>query len=494
MSKEGQKELEFVGHILDNVHGFIPYTAAEKRIMDTPLFKRLQSIKQLSVVNWVFPGSEHTRFIHSLGVMHIADKMAISLGLTNDERRLLRLAGLLHDIGHYPLSHVCEAPYKKPMTLEELPDKEFCRNINEKKRDDIASVSIKAKTTFMEKRGGLHHEAVGALIIQNNQELRKIIVEECDNENAPDVIADIIIGNVERPQVDPLLVQIIHSELDADGIDYLMRDATFSGTSFGSFEIDQLIRCLDKVEQNGKRILCIKPKGIAAADQYLINKFFSYSQVVFNKHIVISEWIAECVVDWMRQHHAVFPTGPDLEKWVKSKGTKKEYLNFTDNMFWSALDQILNDQLSDLVPHYIKLFCEYLLHHNEPRFVEKSEVRFITDNSEDAQKLLGEADILKEDSLLDQRITIMSSRAMTSQVPVEKFQEALKALKRDGAYDDASADTSVPDPELSRLMECIAVKNSEEDIHLLCDDPRSLMRMMYASTLVMLRSYEFPQD
>ena len=105
-----EEKIEFEGQILDNVHGFIPYTDAEHKIMETLLFKRLQSIKQLSVVNWVFPGSEHTRFIHSLGVMHIADKMAQSLGLEISERKILRLAGLLHDIGHYPLSHVCESP------------------------------------------------------------------------------------------------------------------------------------------------------------------------------------------------------------------------------------------------------------------------------------------------------------------------------------------------------------------------------------------------
>ena len=109
------EQIEFCSEILDNVHGFIPYTQAEKKIMDTLLFKRLQSIKQLSVVNWVFPGSEHTRFIHSLGVMHIADKIATRLNLTTKERKILRFAGLLHDIGHYPLSHVCELPYKKSL-------------------------------------------------------------------------------------------------------------------------------------------------------------------------------------------------------------------------------------------------------------------------------------------------------------------------------------------------------------------------------------------
>ena len=106
------EHIQFCGRVLDNVHGFINYTRAEERIMDTLLFKRLQSIKQLSIVNWVFPGSEHTRYIHSLGVMYIADKIAQRLELSTDKRKLVRLAGLLHDIGHYPLSHVCELPYK----------------------------------------------------------------------------------------------------------------------------------------------------------------------------------------------------------------------------------------------------------------------------------------------------------------------------------------------------------------------------------------------
>ncbi len=484
-----ENKIQFVGQILDNVHGFIPYTEAEKKIMQTQLFKRLQSIKQLSVVNWVFPGSEHTRFIHSLGVMHIADKMAVSLGLDDNQRRILRLAGLLHDIGHYPLSHVCEAPYRKPMTLEELPSREFCRNINQTMRDKIDSFSIEPKTTLMSKSIGRHHEAIGALIVCNNEEIRKIIIDECGYDHAPDVIADIIIGNVERPQVDPLLVQIIHSELDADGIDYLMRDATFSGTSFGSCEIDQLIRCLDIGECDGKKILCIQPKGIAAADQYLINKFFSYSQVVFNKHIAISEWMAECVIAWMQKHHAVFPSGSELEKWAKHG--EDEYLNFTDNMFWSALSQILTDKLSDLVPHYIKVFCEYLLHHNEPKC--ESEVRFIANNTEDARKMLKEADIVTDDNLLDQRITILNNRCMTKQVPYSIFCEELEKKKEEAGTEE-SLDEGIPDPKLSRLMECISVKEDDGSIHLLCDDSRSLMQRMYDSTLVILRGYRFPQD
>ena len=486
-----EEKIEFVGQVLDNVHGFIPYTAAEKKIIETQLFKRLQSIKQLSVVNWVFPGSEHTRFIHSLGVMHIADKMAISLGLSVKERKILRLAGLLHDIGHYPLSHVCETPYRRPMILEELPDDKFCYHLNQQVREKINSFSIEPKTILMSKSTGYHHEAIGALVVRSNEEIRKIIVEECGDEYAPDIIADIITGNVERDETDPLLVQIIHSELDADGIDYLMRDATFSGTSFGNFEIEQLIRCLTYGEEAGKRILCITSNGIAAADQYLINKFFSYSQVVFNKHIVISEWMAECVIDWMQKHHAVFPAGARLEEWIKKEPSK--YLNFTDNMLWSALQQILEDQLHDLVPHYIKVFCKNLLLHSELTFVQGGEVRFIEAKTEKAREILKKSDVYSKDELLDKRITILNERCMTKQVPLDVFvSELSKTNKQENEYEPSTDD--INSAKLSRLMECISVKENNGNMHLLCDDNRSLMRTMYNLTLVVMRSYEFPTN
>ena len=483
------RDIVFVGQILDNVHGFIPFTETEKKIMNTQLFKRLQSIKQLSVVNWIFPGSEHTRFIHSLGVMHLADKIAISLNLSLEERRTLRLAGLLHDIGHYPLSHVCEAPYKKPMFLEDLSDSDLCKNINSNVCGEINTFSVGGKTTLMSKSDGRHHEVIGSLIVRNNPEIRQLVIDECQNEHAPEIISDIIIGNVERAETDPLLVQIIHSELDADGIDYLMRDSTFSGTSFGSFEIDQLIRCLSVGYVGDKRILCITPKGIAAADQYLINKFFAYSQIVFNRHIVISEWMAECVIDWMQKNNYLFPNGSALEHWVKH--SNQDFLYFTDNMFWTSLDRIKQDK-SYITPHYVKVLCKHLLDHDEPIFIRDSEIKFITNDDEEAKDLLQKADIFKDIQLHDHRITLLSTRRMTKQLPLKEFRAKLAQNNAHGT--DAKISTQGPDPELSRLMECICVKEADGSLHLLCDDPRSLMRTMYNSTLVFLRSYEFPNE
>ena len=204
------RNMEFVGRVLDNVHGFIYYTRAEERIMNTLLFKRLQSIKQLSIVNWVFPGSEHTRYIHSLGVMYIADKMAMHLSLSDEERKIVRLAGLLHDIGHYPLSHVCEFPYKK--NLESFPDDNFCTQINQKILSQIEVLGEEENSQYMEQSMGCHHEKIGAHIVCNNEEIRKIIIDECGSD-APDIIADMITGNIERKDTDPLLVQMCTQNL-----------------------------------------------------------------------------------------------------------------------------------------------------------------------------------------------------------------------------------------------------------------------------------------
>lgn len=483
-------EIEFVGRVLDNVHGFIYYTSAEEKIMNTLLFKRLQSIKQLSIVNWVFPGSEHTRYIHSLGVMYIADKIAMRLELSMEERKIVRLAGLLHDIGHYPLSHVCEFPYKK--NLESFPDDSFCRQINKKVLNQIDTLGEEENSQYMEQSMGCHHEKIGAHIVCNNEEIHEIIVEEC-GPKAPDIIADMITGNIERKDTDSLLVQILHSELDADGIDYLMRDAMFSGTSFGAFELDQLIGCMEVGEYEGKKILCINSKGIAAADQYLLNKFFSYSQVVFNKHIGITEWMAEQIVNWMQKNSAFFPDKKELEKLVKSSEPLKKYVGFTDNFFWSSLQNILDNPLKNTEPKIIKFFSEKLLNHSELQYEPKSEVKIISNDVNEIKNTLFNSETYKRLANYSTKIALFSERKMSKQIREEKYEEILKTLTEKG-NENPEAEDSVTKEDLAflkarRYMECITVKENGK-LRLLCDDNRSLMRTLYDVRLVLLRVFD----
>ena len=487
--EEGTLEKEFVGRVLDNVHGFIYYTAAEERIMQTALFKRLQSIKQLSIVNWIFPGSEHTRYIHSLGVMYVADKIALRLDLSYKERKMVRMAGLLHDIGHYPLSHVCETPYKKGFDI--YLDEEFCKNINKKVKWDIDTLEDNPKSQYMEQSTGYHHEKIGANIICYNSEIKDIIEAEC-GKDAPDIIADMIIGNTERKNMNPLLVQILHSELDADGIDYLMRDAMFSGTSFGAFELDQLIGCMEVGEYEGNKILCINPKGIAAADQYLINKFFSYSQVVFNKHISVTEWMAEQIVNWMQKNNAFFPSCRVLEQWTKNEEKSEKYISFTDNFFWASLQNILDNPLRDTEPKFIKYFCKQLLNHSDLNYEGNSEVKIVSNNLEEIKKALQESNTYERLENYQSNIALFSMRPMSKQSPQKEFDAALDKLitYANKHPEDVGATTleDLPALRARRFMECITVKEGLE-LHLLCDDSRSLMRTLYNEKLAILRVF-----
>jgi hypothetical protein len=485
---EDTQDIDFSGRVLDNVHGFIYYTKTEERIMNTLLFKRLQSIKQLSIVNWVFPGSEHTRYIHSLGVMYIADKMALQLGLTPEKRRIVRLAGLLHDIGHYPLSHVCEYPYKE--SLEDFPDSKYCQSINKKVKSDIDGLKEKSSYIYMKKSNGCHHEQIGADIVCNNREIKDIIVNEC-GESAPEIIADMITGNVER--TDPLLVQILHSELDADGIDYLMRDAMFSGTSFGAFELDQLIGCMCIGKYKDKDILCISPKGIAAADQYLVNKFFSYSQVVFNKHISVTEWMAEQIVNWMQRNNAYFPRSAKLKKLVTNPNTDDAYIGFTDNFFWASLQNLLDNPLSDTEPSFIKYFCRQLLHHSELTYEDNSEVKIVSTNMEDIRKELQKSNYYKRLDGWEDRIGILSTRSISKQIRQRDFDKMLQDKIEEDSQRPNDPDIVTEEDSLMlrarRLMECICVKDDDE-LHLLCDDKRSMMQTMYNLKLAIFRTYK----
>ena len=481
--------IKFTDKILDNVHGFIEYTDAEKAVMDTLLFKRLQSIKQLSIANWIFPGSEHTRYIHSLGVMHIADKMAKQLELPDEDRKIIRMAGLLHDIGHYPLSHVCETPYKKGM--ENYQEDSVCQAVNSDIKRYIEKFSLPVEKEFMVEAIEGHHESVGAAIIRTDAQIKKIITEEC-GEASIDIICDMITGNVKRQDTNPLWVQILHSEIDADGIDYMMRDAAFAGTGFGSFEMNQLIRCLERRVYDGKEILCVNEKGIAAADQYLINKFFSYSQVVFNKHISNLEWMAEIIVDWMLKQNDLFPTKENLlKRWINAKGNFDNYLSFTDNFFWKALDEIKTSPTKYYAPEYIVELSKKLLNHEELPFIEDSEIRIISKNSDEIKRRLYESVIYKEYINSNDKVVLCSKRPMTKHVPYGKFIKSIEENITEELQDDK--EQYIKDRVLSRYMEGICVCNSRDGkIHLLCDDDKSLMKQLYGTNLVIFRAFQFP--
>jgi HD superfamily phosphohydrolase len=214
--------------VRDPIYGFISFNDWEKRIINHPALQRLRRIKQLALTEMVYPGVTHTRFEHSLGVMHFAtmmydsivknnlnllkDRLSYNDAGLNTDRQLIRLAALLHDVGHSPLSHASQAlmptnPHKKrPFKHEEYTTAIIMDLLKETIEDHPIN-----KTNYR-----IEAEEVAALI-----------------EGNPEILGDRLFWRV-----------LISSQLDADRGDYLLRDSYHAGVKYGVYDHSRLINTL----------------------------------------------------------------------------------------------------------------------------------------------------------------------------------------------------------------------------------------------------------
>ena len=497
--KEQDYKIEFVDRILDPVHGFIDLTQVEKELIELPIFKRLQSLKQLSLANWVFPGAEHTRYMHSLGVMHIADLMALNLKdedyhlVFNDgQRQLLRLAGLLHDIGHYPLSHATEYVYNDNLFAE--GDSLLAHNKKVKAAIDKLASADSAPSDYMKSRHTKpwHHETMGTSVIEHDNNIQQIIGKYCPFIDIED-IKDIIVGCVERNPKISAMVQLIHSELDADRIDYVMRDATFSGTSYGGFELGLLLRNLVVRKYEGVDIVGVRPKGISVVDQFLISNYFSYTQVIFNRHVAICGQMAEILTKFLvKLDKSTYPSRETLMGHVKMHSNNDEYLRFTDRAFWSQIDNLSASDLQGYVPEYVVLTHKKLSHYQEFDTASGGEFVITSNNQtkvyESLKNSLIYTHLLSED---EDRLMLFHNKAFTSEVPESKFRETLRSLasKKDKRFDEEAFEKKFASKNVARLQEGIPVIEKGKTLKLLVDDTRSIMNHLYDTQTYILREY-----
>jgi HD superfamily phosphohydrolase len=227
----------------DPIYGLIEYDKKEEKLINTPLFQRLRGVKQLALENLVYPGAHHTRFEHCIGTMHLAGRIAKAKKLKLDEEKIniLRLAGLLHDIGHGPFSHVSEQIMEN-RTDKEILDKYEAQNA---------------------------HELMSILLIQKNKEIAEILSQE--------EIEEIVLLLQKRRNIEK---DIVSGPLDADKLDYLLRDSYFAGVQYGVFDLDKIIESLTPIKIGIKETqLGISEEGIHAAEQMLLAKYHMNTQV-----------------------------------------------------------------------------------------------------------------------------------------------------------------------------------------------------------------------
>lgn len=305
-----------VYEVRDPVHGFVRLTKAEREITDCPTFQRLRDIKQLAVAHYVYPGALHTRFEHSIGCVHVSD-LALKHMLANETRDgaasfaesfsmsdcdverargILRLAALLHDVGHPPFSHSGEHLLPERRAVLETLVRYGWKNAGDEPQERVT------------------HEDMTSLLIKNT-EIGEIINKHYHSRGitVDDVIAVAVKPRAafasERPSpVLWLLNEILTSDFGTDRIDYLLRDAVHSGQQSGVFDYRRLLDSMmlieapedTQAERPGVR-LGFAEGGWLTAEQMIVARYLMYISLYFHKTKRIYEQHMERVFPvWVR--------------------------------------------------------------------------------------------------------------------------------------------------------------------------------------------------
>jgi HD superfamily phosphohydrolase len=235
--------------IRDPLHGYIELDELASVIIDTVEMQRLRRIRQLGFSYLVYPGANHTRFEHSLGTYHLMNVLLNRLDVAKGEEQELRVASLIHDIGHGPYSHVTEPLIKK---------------LTGKGHDDIESVLV-APSAGREKEAESLAPTIATVLEDYRLDTRKIL-GYIKGERAEDLM--------KRD-----LSRILNGEIDVDKMDYLVRDSYYTGVAYGVVDNIRLIQGLDFFKEE----LVITEKGILPAEYLLFSRFLMHP-TVYNHH------------------------------------------------------------------------------------------------------------------------------------------------------------------------------------------------------------------
>lgn len=296
--------------IRDPVHGSIHILPEEVPIITADFFKRLRGIKQLGFSEFVFPGATHTRFIHSLGVMHIGslafDKL-LRHQLAHPEmaklKETFKLACLLHDIGHAPLSHSTESVM--PMLAElKIPQRFLVgRDKLENRQATHEDYTIKAiaDSSFADS-----FKMVENQFGVNRKNIAELIVGQTEDE---------AYFTVEGINYFPILHQLVSSELDCDRMDYLLRDSYFCGVSYGNYDLDWLIDNLEVACSNDNQaFLGISERAVITFDDFLLSRYHMFVMVYFHYRAVCLE---QLLMKFFNSGQGEYRIPADIEKYIE---------------------------------------------------------------------------------------------------------------------------------------------------------------------------------
>jgi HD superfamily phosphohydrolase len=295
--------------VRDPVHGSIHILDEEIKIIQHDFFQRLRNIKQLGFSEYVFPGATHTRFIHSIGVMNVGDKAFDKLfkgrPYTKDVLRLketFKLACLLHDIGHAPLSHSTESvmPNLDELKIPERFLSEKDKNSNRQATHEDYTIKAIADSSFaesfvdVENSFGVERKFIADLIRGDTDEASYFTLEGVDYFI--------------------LLHQLVSSELDCDRMDYLLRDSYFCGVSYGSYDLDWLLDNLEPAIIDNKAYLGISERAVVTFDDFLLSRYHMFVMVYFHYRAVCLE---QLLFKYFETAKGEYTIPADIEEYIE---------------------------------------------------------------------------------------------------------------------------------------------------------------------------------
>ncbi len=335
---------------------------------------------------------------------------------------------------------------------------------------------------------------MGVEVIQHSAKIQALIAKHCKYVKIED-LCRLITGDLARRIDLSAQVQLLHSELDADRIDYLLRDAAFSGASYGQFEVGALIKCLAKKphSQYGAEIVGVEAKGVGPAEQFLISRFMAYSQVIYQKHVAILESMAETAMHWMANESTFggFPSPSELLDWINRHEQTSSYLEFTDYKFMDALSQV--SQKANDCPEPIYMIVEKLKQFRAlelafPATAQGGKLAteiFKTLEATDAFKNLTNDGYLRQ----NKRIGLVNKVNLTDHVPEQEFVQFYNTMFNvaDGVTEDQQPD--IKEYLMQRLQSGVAYIADGQEPTLIIDLPFSIIKELSQYTRILLREY-----
>lgn len=253
-------------YIYDPIHGSIPLHGAVLDLVGHPLVQRLWGIRQTGMAHLVFPGASHTRLEHSLGVLYVTRELSSRLGLSEEKSRLEEIAGLLHDIGHTPFSHSLEGPLVEATGM----------NHEGRTAGLIADGTPKELLCYGSGIAGYSPTSIPELLEQHGID--------------PSEIAGLLRRGGRKPGY---LTEMLHGTIDADRLDYLERDAHYTGVAQGVIDSSRII----ETARRAKGHLAFAEKGLAAVEAFLLARGHMYVSVYCNKTVRIAEAMLQSAVE-----------------------------------------------------------------------------------------------------------------------------------------------------------------------------------------------------